>query len=338
MKPLAIFDPHPRAMDLLFSPEDMRRLKSLVRLSVWEGSRMPAAQLDPKLPDAMFLVGQADLPEARLDRAPHLKCIVNVEGNFQPNVAYEYCFARGIHVLGVGGAFGEAVAEMALAMALCLGRGIPEADRLFRQGKEIYGKASNQESFLLGGIEVGFIGFGNLGRALLKLLAPFRCRIRVFDPWLPARWLAEYGLIPTSLEKVMSASRVIFVLAGATADNQAMIGKRELDRLQAGAAVVVISRASLVDFDALTKRLSRGDVSAAVDVFPREPFDKRHPLRRLPNVLLSAHRAGSVRSVYRRMGEMIVDDMQQVLAGLPPIRLQRAERETVARMRSMPVK
>ncbi len=338
MKPLALFDPHPRSMALLFSPPDLRRLKALVRTRVWEGSRMPAEMLEASLPETSFVVGQADLPRERLERASRLKAIINVEGNFQPNIDYEYCFQRGIHVLGVGGAFGQAVAEMALGMALCLARGISEADRLFREGKEVYGRASNQDSFLLAGAEVGFIGFGNLGRALLKLLAPFHCRVRVYDPWLPPRWLEEYAMIPASLDEVLSGSRIVFLLAGATADNQAMIGKAQLDQLQPGACLVLISRASLVDFAALTDRLARGDIRAAVDVFPIEPFDSRHRLRRLPNVLLSAHRAGSVPSVYRLMGEMIIDDVGQILQGLPPIRLQRAERETVARMRSMPVK
>jgi phosphoglycerate dehydrogenase-like enzyme len=75
-----------------------------------------------------------------------------------------------------------------------------------------------------------------------------------------------------------------------------------------------------------------------LDVFPQEPFAKNHPLRELDNVILSAHRAGSLSSAYHSMGEMIVDDLGQMLNGLPPLRLQRAERETVSRMRSMPVK
>jgi phosphoglycerate dehydrogenase-like enzyme len=58
----------------------------------------------------------------------------------------------------------------------------------------------------------------------------------------------------------------------------------------------------------------------------------------LDNVIFSAHRAGSLPAAYRLMGEMIVDDLGQILNGLPPLRLQRAERETVARMRSMAIK
>ncbi len=184
VKPKAIVDPFPRTLELLFNPNDLKRLKSLVGLTVWETGRMPAEMVDKHLAEASVVIGQTDLPRERLERAKKLKAIVNVEGNFQPNIDYEYCFQRGIHVLGAGVAFGKAVAEMSLGMALALARGIPEADRLFRQGKEVYGRFSNQQSFLLSGAEVGFIGFGNLGRALIKLLEPFRCHIRVYDPWL----------------------------------------------------------------------------------------------------------------------------------------------------------
>lgn len=338
MKPRALVDPHPRTLELLFGSEDLKRLKSLVSMTVWEGSRMPAEMVEKHLPQASVIIGQTDLSRGRLDQARNLKAIVNVEGNFQPNIDYDVCFERGIHVLGAGVAFGAAVAEMALGMALALARGIPDADRLFRKGQEVYGRFSNQDSFLISGSDVGFIGFGNLGRALIKLLEPFRCRIRVYDPWLADRWLAEFGMTPSSLDTVLATSRILFVLAGATAENQAMIGKRELDRMPMGACLVLVSRASLVDFDALTAKARRGDIRAALDVFPKEPFPRTHPLRRLENVILSAHRAGSLPSSYRLMGEMLVDDLAQILRGLPPLRLQRAERETVARMRSMPVK
>jgi len=338
MKPRALVDPHPRTLELLFNPGDLKRLQALVRMTVWEDGRMPAEMVEKHLPEASIVIGQTDLPRERLERAKALRAIVNVEGNFRPNVDYEYCFERGIHVLGVGVAFGKAVAEMALGMALALARGIPQADRLLRRGQEVYGRLSNQDSFLISGSDVGLVGFGNLGRSLLPLLEPFRCRVRVHDPWLPPRWLAEFGMIPSSLDEVLARSKILFVLAGATAENQAMIGKSQLDRMPKGACLVLVSRASLVDFDALTAKVRKGDIRAAVDVFPQEPFPKSHPLRALDNVVLSAHRAGSLPSAYRLMGEMLLDDVGQILNGLPPLRLQRAERETVARMRSMPVK
>ena len=338
MKPKAIVDPHPRTLELLFNTADLKRLESLVTMRVWEGSRMPSDMLEKHLREASVIIGQPDLPRERLERAKRLKAIINVEGNFQPTIDYAYCFERGIHVLGVGVAFGQAVAEMALGLAIALARGISGGDRLFREGKEIYGRLSNQTSFLISGAEVGFIGFGNLGRALLKLLQPFNCKIRVYDPWLPDRWLAEFGMIPSSLEELLASSRIVFVLAGATAENRAMLDRRKLDLMQKAACLVLVSRASLVDFEALTHKLVNGDLRAAVDVFPEEPFAKDHPIRTLNNVILSAHRAGSLSAAYRLMGEMIADDLELILKDLPPVRLQRAERQTVARFRSMPVK
>ncbi len=128
MKPKAVVDMHPRTLELLFNPGDLKRLKSSVSMTVWEGSRMPADQAEKHLPDASFIIGQTALPRERLERAQQLKAIINVEGNFPSNIDYEYCFVHGIHVLSGGVAFGTAVAEMALGLALALARIIPELE------------------------------------------------------------------------------------------------------------------------------------------------------------------------------------------------------------------
>ena len=70
------------------------------------------------------MLGQTDMAAARIAAAPNLRAIVNVEGNLLPNVDYDACFARGIHVLVASPAFAPAVAEAALGMAIDLCRGI----------------------------------------------------------------------------------------------------------------------------------------------------------------------------------------------------------------------
>jgi phosphoglycerate dehydrogenase-like enzyme len=332
-----ILDPHPRTIDLLFSAEDYAALKSLAAVHAWEDGRMPADLLEKHLPGASVLIGQSDLPAERLQKAAGLRAVINVEGNFLPNVDYETCFTRGIHVLSTGVAFGQAVAELLIGFAVSLARGIVEADRRFRAGQEVYGRFSNQSSFLLQGKTVGIIGFGTLGRNLTKLLQPFGCRVLVYDPWLPDGFLREQGLVPAALNELLASSRIVFLLAGATRENAAMIGRGELALLQPGSAFILASRASLVDFEALADRLRRGDIRAAVDVFPEEPLAADHPIRRMENVVLSAHRAGGLAETYRLMGRMILDDVGLILRGLPPVRLQKALRETVSHMSSKPV-
>ena len=69
---------------------------------------------------------------------PNLRCILNVESNLINNMPYEILFARGIHVVTTGQVFAEPVAEMGLAMALNIARGIVDADVDFREGHELY--------------------------------------------------------------------------------------------------------------------------------------------------------------------------------------------------------
>lgn len=338
MKRTVVLDPHPRTRELIFSEADFRRLQSLADIHECRQGKMSAEELATVLPAASAIIGQTDLPRQRLESAAKLKAIVNVEGNFQQNIDYAYCFEKGIHVLNAGIAFSQAVAEMSLGFALCLARGLADTDRKFRSGQEVYGAKSNTASFLLRRKNVGIIGLGNIGRTVAGLLKPFDCRIHVYDPWLPDNSITDLGLVSNSLEELLKLSRVIFVLAGATNENQAMLGRRELELIGEDALLILVSRASVVDFEALTDLLAAGRFRAAIDVFPQEPLPEQHPLRGLDNVLLSAHRAGSLQEAYKLMGQMTVDDLSLIFKGLAPVRLQRADWETVTKMSSKPVK
>lgn len=336
-QPVIIFDPSPRSRDLIFSAEDWKRLNTLARVISHDGAgRMDDTIIDEFLPQASLIIGQTDLPAERLDRAEALRAIINVEGNFYPNVDYKMAFARGIRVLGIGPAFSLPVAEMALGLAIDTARGITRADRAFRAGGEGYGKADNAGSFLLTGADMGFVGFGHLGRSLLPLLQPFRPTIRVFDPWVPPGALREHGLVPDSLEGVLSKSKVTFVLAGVTEENYGMIGAKQLALIPDGAAFLLMSRAPIVDWDAFLEASRDGRFRAATDVFPQEPVSPDDPVRRHDHMILSAHRAGGIKEAFLRIGEMVADDAGLLLSGLPPARLQSAHPETVARLRSTP--
>ena len=107
--------------------------------------------------------------------------------------------------------------------------------------------------------------------------------------------------------------------------------------MRQGTSFILLSRAGVVDFDALMAAVKSGHIRAASDVFPEEPLPAGHPVRKLQGFILSAHRAGALDAAFKQMGKMVLDDMGLMTRGLPPVACRRAERETVLRMRSKPV-
>jgi phosphoglycerate dehydrogenase-like enzyme len=335
---IILLDPHPRPLDLIFSPEDKARLERLGRVVWHEGSPAADEHVEKYLPETVAIIGQTPMPGERLARAPRLRMIANVESNFLPNVDYEECHRRNVHVVATGPVFAQPVAEMALGMALSCARRIHEADASVRRGDEsLYGEADNYDSFLLRGKTLGLLGCGNLGRALLPLLRPFSRDIIAHDPWIHPSVLREMNVEPVGFDELFERSRVLFVLAATTTENQGAVSARQFSLMKDGSVFVLVSRAGVVDFDAMLDAAEGGRIRVAVDVFPEEPIPAGQRARTTPNTLLSAHRAGNIPEIWHGMGSMVVDDLELVLRGLPPQRCQRAAPETVARLRSKPV-
>jgi len=322
--PVILFDPSPRTALLIFAGDMRQRFERLGRVVGLEESntgKLPKELVEATLPAAVAIIGQTDLDAARLARATRLKVIINVEGNFAQNVDYAECFRRGIQVLSIAPVFAQPVAEMALGMALDLARGITRGDRLMREGREQYGLAGSRDCFLLRGATMSFIGCGNLGRALLPLLAPFRPRLLIHDPWLPEGMVRELGGEPATLEAALSEPRVIFALAGVTVENKGLLSRARLETIRGDAIFLLLSRAGLIDFDALLDLVAAGRFRAGTDVFPEEPAPADSRARAIPGLLLSPHRAGSLPTTLAAIGEMVVDDLEWIQRGLPPQRL-----------------
>ncbi len=333
MKPKIILDPAFRRINEIFDPADLARLYALADVIWGQDEPMPPEALDDARADA-FAIVTGRWRYGDLATMPNLRAILEVGGRHpSPQVLdYPTCFARGIRVLGCAPAFGPMVAELALGMALAAARQIVHNHVRFTQGTEQWLHAGNVDSFTLYGQTVGFIGFGGLARALKPLLAPFGCPILAYDPWLPQPYLARQGVTPVDLDTLLQTAKFIFVLAIPSLENTALLDRERLVQIQPNAVLVLISRSHLVDFDALTELLIAGRFRAAIDVFPQEPLPLDHPIRQAPNVILSAHLAGSVPKEMHTIGRMVVNDLEAMFNGLPPLEMQVAQPEIVYRL------
>ena len=334
-KPLILSAPEPRSLDLIFTPaarEDLHAGYDVREVQPDDIADLPADVLR----SARYIIGQPALSLTTLKQMEKLRCIFNVESNLINNMPYDYLFEHGIHVVTTGAVFAEPVAEMGLAMALCLARDVVAADTDFQEGRELWGGESNSTARLLSGSNIGIIGFGDLGKALARLLQGFRAQINVYDPWLPPSILRESGVEPATLDHVLHSSDTIFVLASVTAENRGFLNADAFAKMRQGAQFILLSRADVVDFDDLLAAVRSRHIRAASDVFPEEPMPLDHEVRGLSCILRSAHRAGALESAFKAMGDMVLEDLCLLDQGLPPMRCKRAERETVSRMRSRP--
>ncbi len=329
-----LLDPSFRRMDEIFDPADLARLRAAAEVAWARDDPMPAEEF-AKVKTELFAIVTPGWRHGPVDELPRLHAILDVGGGLpSPQVLdYHACFARSIRVLTCAPAFGPMVAEMALGMVLAATREIVDGHNAFVAGHEQYLHAGNVGTYTLYGQTLGIIGYGGLARALRPLLDPFHPTLLAYDPWLPDHYLRRQGVTPVSLEELLERSRVIFVLAIPTRENQALLDRQRLSRIQPGAVLALMSRAYVVDFDALTEMVHARRFKAVIDVFPQEPLPADHPIRTAPGVVLSAHRAGAVARDLREIGRMVVDDLLTMLAGLPPTEMQSAQPELVFRLR-----
>ena len=80
-----------------------------------------------------------------------------------------------------------------------------------------------------------------------------------------------------------------------------------------------------VNFDDLYKVLKSRKIYAGIDVFPKEPFPKKHPFRKLKNVIFSPHRAGALDIAFKNMGEIVIEDIKLITKKLQPNNCKKAK-------------
>ncbi len=331
-----IVDPFPREMDLIFKPNKIKLLKKNFKI-INAPSKNKLKFYKQHISEAYFIIGQPDLPKSILTLASKLKAIFNVESNFMDNMDYDYCFKNNIYVLSTAPVFAQSVAEIAVGLTISLKRDIHKAHLDFFQKKEKYGLESNLRSSLLLDNKIGFIGFGDLAKSLKPMLMPYTSNFKVYDPWLPNKLIEANGCKSASLKEIFKDCDVVYVLATITTKNKSMIDKKLLKLMKKDTCLLILSRASVINFQDLNEILNKDKIKVATDVFPQEPVPKNDPIRKKKNILFSAHRAGALESVFFEMGDIVCEDLLLMTKGLPPRLCRRAELETVKNLRSKPV-
>jgi D-3-phosphoglycerate dehydrogenase / 2-oxoglutarate reductase len=269
------------------------------------------------------MVRMRPLTAADFAKAQRLKAVVK-QGVGVNTIDLQAARDHGIVVANTPGVNSEAVSEMALTLALCVARRVPQLDRMVRAGAEIV------RPKLLGlGLEgktVGVIGMGNIGlRTAAKFHAAFGCKVLAYDPYYQPPggrdpWAAiEYERVH-DLAALWPRSDVLTLHVPLTDVTRGMVGAAELAALRKGAIVVNTSRGGIVDETALYEAIASGHVfGAGLDVWTeREPPDAGHPLLTLPTVVATPHASGGTVETQERSSLQVAQELLKVLQGGEP--------------------
>ena len=161
------------------------------------------------------------------------------------------------------------------------------------------------------------VGASRTGVEYIAMVVALGADVVVHDPYLTDERAAELGVRRIDLDELLRTSAVVALHAPTLPETHELIGARELSLMPDGSSLVNTARSWLVDSDALLAELRTGRIDAALDVFDEEPLPSDSPLRGLPNVLLTPHRAAGTVECCLEMGEIVASEIEHFAAGTP---------------------
>lgn len=267
-----------------------------------------AGAAQPGLSEAdVLLTGHAPVTAAMMAAAPRLRLIAKA-GSGVDNIDVEAATTRGIMVANAPGARSPAVAEHALFLAMAVARRPSILSP--RQGR-----VTARE---LRGTTLGILGYGAIGSRLAQMSQALDMDVVACTRTPPAAPVP--GVEFVDLKQVFTGSDVLVVCTSLTPETLHLVDEPLLRTMPSDAILVNVSRGPVVRTDDLVTVLRSGRLlGAGLDVTDPEPLPQDHPLRALPNVVLTPHVAGQTREAQQRAVACLHRNVQAALEGrLPP--------------------
>ena len=250
------------------------------------------------------IVGLERINDAILDQVPALR-LISKYGVGLDGVDLDALARRGIKLGWSGGVNRRSVSELTLSFAIALLHRVPETGATLRAstwqplvGRQLTGKT------------VGIIGCGFVGQDVVKLLAPFECRILANDIRDYPDFYRAHHVTPVPLDQLLGESDVVSLHVPLDRSTTGMLGAARLARMRKGACLINAARGGLVDEDALLDALQSGHLAgAACDVFAIEP-DANPTLMAHPAFLGTPHIGGSTQEAQLAMGRAAIEGLE----------------------------
>ena len=291
---------------------DWNPLKRVAELTFFRDHLSAEDALVARLSPFQAIVGMRErtpFPRSLLERLPNLALLVTLG---MQNKSFDLAAATdlGIVVAGTGG-LGSDPIELTWGLILALARGIAREDQAMRQGQWQVSLGSR-----LAGRTLGVIGLGRIGSEVARIAPAFGMRVMAWSENLTEERAREVGATRVGKEELLQASDVVTMHLRLSARTEKTIGAAEFALLRPTAFLVNTARSGLVEERALVDALRNGRIAgAALDVFDEEPLPVDHPLRHLPNTVVTPHIGGVTRERYSEDYAEAMEDVLSFLSG-----------------------
>jgi D-3-phosphoglycerate dehydrogenase len=283
--------------------------------------------------DAVIVRSVTKINEELIEKGVNLK-VVGRAGNGIDNIAVEACTQKGIIVVNTPESNIMAAAELAIALAYCLFRNVPQVNSAVKRSDFRRNRFIGRE---LDGKVVGIIGLGRIGSIVARKLIGANMKAIAYDPYITDDKFTRNGVEKCeTLEELLRRSDLITIHTPKTPETIGMVGEEQLKLCKKGVRLVNAARGGLYNEKALYNAIKSGHVAGAgIDVLDPEPsYDKKpeeqtyqNPLMELDNVIITPHLGASTEEANYNVGTSITKIVADALNGnmvaavnMPPLK------------------
>ncbi len=307
-----IMDPGTRNM--VINQKTIDRLSKIGTVVLNEGGT-DAETVKPLLQDATVCVtswGNQPLDENLLSVCPNLKILIHAAGSVKPVVS-DALWEKGVRVSSSAPMLSMGVSETALGFTIAASKNFFNLNANLHNGGWAEGKENIRELYEL---TVGVISGGWAGRHYIELLQPFNVNILLYDPFISEEKAQAMGCKKASFEQILEQADIISIHAPSIPETHHMFNAETLAKMKKDAILINTARGSIIDEKALYDHMKAGNLKyACLDVFDPEPPAADHPLRTLPNVIMTPHLAGLANNGLKKIGQHVCEELERFLAG-----------------------
>ncbi|MGE9292307.1 MAG: NAD(P)-dependent oxidoreductase [Puniceicoccales bacterium] len=273
------------------------------------------------LESAQVLVGAWRLRDIPLEflksRGGNLEYLCLLVGSPKRAITRKH-LEEGLLVSNWGNICSPVVAEGALALILSRLRDTHwHHDELVKHGAW---NNMSPRSVTLIGKRVAIHGFGNLARALIELIKPFKVQLSVHAPGVPVELIEAVGARPVdSLVSLAEDCDVFVEMEALRPDNYKCINRQVLSHLPKGALFVNVGRGALVDEEDLVEVARERELKVALDVYQQEPLEHDAPVLSIPDGLFMPHTSGPTKDSRHICGALGLQNLSRYYSGQKPL-------------------